>query len=61
MKKLLTYNEAFGKLEKIVSQLEGDDIPLDKLTDKVKEANELIAYCEVKLRDVESKLTQQTD
>ncbi len=59
MKKIPSYNEAFDKLEQIVGQLEGNDIPLDKLAEKVTEANELIAFCEGKLRNVENKLPQQ--
>ncbi|HQQ98639.1 MAG TPA: exodeoxyribonuclease VII small subunit [Cyclobacteriaceae bacterium] len=60
MKKILTYNEAFDKLEKIVGQLEGNDIPLDKLAEKVTEANELIALCENKLRNIENQFPQQS-
>lgn len=61
MKKDLTYNDALTKLEKIITQLEGDNVPVDKLADKVKEANELILYCEGKLRDVEFKLAEMKD
>lgn len=59
MKKILTYNEAFDKLEKIVGQLEGNDIPLDKLAEKVTEANELVVFCENQLRNIENQLPQQ--
>lgn len=59
MKKILTYNEAFDKLEKIVGQLEGNDIPLDKLAEKVTEANELVVFCENQLRKIENQLPQQ--
>jgi exodeoxyribonuclease VII small subunit len=60
MKKILTYNEAFDKLEKIVGQLEGNDIPLDKLAEKVTEANELVVFCENQLRNIENQLPQQS-
>ena len=60
MKKELTYNDAFLKLEELVEQLEGGDIPLDKLAAKVKQANELIAVCEGKLRGIESEIKEVT-
>jgi len=58
MKKELTYSEAYAKLEKLVEQLEGGDIQLDKLSVIVKQANELIAICEVKLRNIEKEVNQ---
>ncbi|HBK89655.1 MAG: exodeoxyribonuclease VII small subunit [Cyclobacteriaceae bacterium] len=60
MKKILTYNEAFDKLEKIVGQLEGNDIPLDKLAEKVTEANELVVFCENQLKNIENQLPKQS-
>jgi exodeoxyribonuclease VII small subunit len=50
----LSYSEAFASLEKIVEQIEDDTIQLDTLAEKVKEANELIQYCEAKLRSIET-------
>jgi exodeoxyribonuclease VII small subunit len=59
----LTYNEAYQKLSKLVDQIEDDKIQLDTLADKVKQAKELIDYCETKLRsidkDVETALTEK--
>ena len=54
----MTYSEAFSKLEKIVEQLEVGDIQLDKLTEKVKEANELISICEEKLRGIDKEVDE---
>ena len=56
MKNDLTYNEAFSKLEELVEQLEEGDIQLDKLSSKVKLANELITICEAKLRKIETEV-----
>ena len=53
MESKLTYNEALLKLGEIVEQIEDDSIMLDTLTEKVAEANELIRYCEAKLRTIE--------
>lgn len=52
MKSKQTYKEAYTKLEVLVEQLEDGNIPLDKLAEKVKEANEWIAVCEDKLRQI---------
>ncbi len=56
MKKKLTYNEAYTKLEELVEQLEEGNIPLDKLADNVKQANEWIAVCEDKLRQIQAEV-----
>ena len=59
MKNELTYSKAFSKLEGLVEQLEGN-IQLDKLSMKVKQANELIAICELKLRNIETEIEDST-
>jgi len=53
MESNLNYTEALSKLEEIVEQIEDDSIMLDTLTEKVAQANELIKYCETKLRTIE--------
>jgi exodeoxyribonuclease VII small subunit len=60
MKKELTYSEAFAKLEELVQELEDGNIQLDMLTEKVKQANELIGICEIKLRNVENGVKEAT-
>lgn len=64
MKNDLTYNKAFTELEKLVNEIENDNVPLDKLSDKVKKANEYINFCETKLRtfeaDIKKAVTQTT-
>ncbi|HRG79598.1 MAG TPA: exodeoxyribonuclease VII small subunit [Cyclobacteriaceae bacterium] len=49
----LTYNHAYNELSKLVDQIEDDKIQLDTLADKVKQAKELIDYCEMKLRSID--------
>jgi exodeoxyribonuclease VII small subunit len=60
MKKELTYSEAFAELEKLVGQLEEGDIQLDKLTTKVKQANDLIRICEAQLRSIDNEVKVAT-
>jgi exodeoxyribonuclease VII small subunit len=52
----LTYNEAFAQLEKLVHEVEDKDIQLDALASKIKRANELIQFCEQKLRGIEKDI-----
>lgn len=61
MKEDLTYSEAYSKLEKLVNQIERNDIQLDTLANKIREANELIKFCETKLRAIEKKVSEETD
>ena len=56
----LTYNKAYNDLSKLVDQIEDDKIQLDTLADKVKQANELIAICELKLRSIETDIKEST-
>ncbi len=56
MKEDLTYNEAYSKLEELVEEIESDTIQLDALATKVKQANELIKFCESKLRTIEKEV-----
>lgn len=60
MKNDLTYSLAFSKLEELVQQLEAGNTPLDQLTEKVKQANELIAICENKLRNIQAEIKDAT-
>ena len=52
----MTYNEAFDALEILVAEIETDDIQLDTLAEKVKQANELIKFCETKLRTIDKDI-----
>ena len=52
----IKYKEAFQRIEQIVSQIEGDDPDVDKLTDLVKEGLELLKYCKQHLRHTEEDL-----
>jgi len=59
MKTELTFDNAFSKLEKLVEQIEDENIQLDELAEKVKEANELIKYCETKLRTIVTDIDRE--
>ena len=58
-----TYSQAMERLEKIVRQSDNNELEIDVLAEKIKEANEIIAFCTEKLtkadREVE-KLLHET-
>lgn len=48
-KKKETYSQAMERLEKIVSQIDNNELEIDALAEKIKEANETFAFCSDKL------------
>lgn len=48
-KKKETYSQAIERLEKIVRQIDSNELEIDELSEKIKEANEIIAFCTGKL------------
>ncbi len=54
-----TYSQAMERLEKIVRQIDNNELEIDALAEKIKEANEIIAFCSDKLTkaDRKSKIT----
>ncbi len=44
-----TYSQAMERLEKIVRQIDNGELEIDELADKIREANEIIAFCSDKL------------
>ncbi len=55
-KKNQTYTEAIKNLEKIVRQIENNELDIDKLAEKIKEANEMIRFCEDKLTKADAEI-----
>ncbi|MCC6252527.1 MAG: exodeoxyribonuclease VII small subunit [Bacteroidia bacterium] len=51
----LSYENAFKELNKIIKDIEQDNVPLDQLTEKVKRANELINFCKNRLKLTEEE------
>ena len=45
----MTYSQAIKRLEEIVKLIESNQIEIDQLAEKIKEANQIIAYCTDKL------------
>ncbi len=55
-KKTETYAAAMARLEKIVSQIDSNQLDIDQLADSIKEANEIIAFCTAKLTKAEAEV-----
>lgn len=51
-----TYSQAIGRLEKIVRQIDDNELDIDILSEKIKEANEIIAFCAEKLTKVDREV-----
>ncbi len=64
-KKKETYAEAMARLETIVNQIDKNELDIDQLADKIKEANGIVAFCKEKLtraeQDVEKMLSDKTE
>lgn len=54
----LSYGNAFKELETILSQIENDEMDVDKLASQVKRAAALIKICKGKLRDTEKEIEE---
>ena len=50
------YEEGLKKLEGIVEEMEGDDLPLEKLLERYEEGTRLAKGCQAKLEDAELKI-----
>ena len=64
-KKKETYSQAMERLEKIVSQIDNNELEIDELAVKIKEANEIISFCSDKLtkadREVQKLLSDKQE
>ncbi|MDO4210092.1 MAG: exodeoxyribonuclease VII small subunit [Bacteroidales bacterium] len=52
----LTYENALSELEQIVSAVERGELPISELTVKLKRAQELLAFCQTQLTQVETDI-----
>lgn len=54
--KKISYNEAIQRIEKIIQQIENDDLDVDILSDRVKEVASLLKICKDKLHKTETEV-----
>ena len=55
-KKEFLFNDAVKEIEKILQTIETGNLDVDKLSDEVKRASELIKQCQKKLRSTEEEI-----
>ena len=55
-KKKETYSQAMARLETIVRQVDSNELEIDELVEKIKEANEIIAFCSEKLKKADDEI-----
>lgn len=51
-----TYAQAMEKLETIVAAIEKDELDIDQLSDKLQEAQKLVAFCKDKLYKTDEEI-----
>jgi len=54
--KALSYEAAVSRLEKLAAEMEDGNIAVDTLTDKLKEAQALLAFCKERLTKVDDEV-----
>ena len=54
----IKYSKAIAKLEEIIDKIENETIDVDELSDKVKEAVDLIRVCKSKIEKAELEVKQ---
>jgi exodeoxyribonuclease VII small subunit len=54
--KKLTFGEAVAEVERILADLEQDEVDIDRLSDEVKRAVELIQICREKLEKTDGEV-----
>jgi len=56
MSKQPSYSRALAELEQIISEIEGEDIDVDILAEKIKRAAFLVKFCKTRLRNAEEEV-----
>lgn len=51
-----TYSQAMEHLESIVRQMDSAELEIDALSEKIKEANEIITFCKNKLTKADEEV-----
>ena len=54
----MKYEEAIGQLEKIVRQMENNELEVDQLSEQLKRAQQLIQFCRDKLTKTDEEIRQ---
>lgn len=55
------YNKAIKRLEEIIEKIENEEVDVDELSEKVKEAVELITTCKERIEKAEMEVRRVVD
>lgn len=55
-KKEFSFNDAVGRIEEILKNIESGELDVDRLSAEVKTASELIRQCQKKLKSTEEEI-----
>ena len=61
MKEEMKYEEAMQRLETIVSQIENDELGIDELAARLKEAKQMLKTCRDKLTKTDKEIRKLLD
>lgn len=56
MSNSFSYEAAMAEIEKIIQNIQSEEVTLDQLSDMISRAKELYAQCDKKLRSVEKEI-----
>lgn len=56
MAKKISFDKAHEELQSILHELQNEETSIDKLSDKLKKAKNLVALCKTKLRTIEEEI-----
>ncbi len=57
----MKYEEAIATLETIARQLEQNELPIDRIADRLREAQKLVAFCRSQLVTVDAEIKKIID
>lgn len=57
----MKYEEAIKTLETIARQLEQNELPIDQIADRLREAQKLVAFCREQLLSVDQEIKKIID
>ncbi len=57
----MTYEEAIKKLETLVGEMEQGEVPIDKMAERLREAQQLILQCRKQLKAADEAIGQLLD
>lgn len=55
-KKKINYRDAITEIQEIIQRIEGEELDVDELSDKVKRVSELLKICKEKLHNTEQEV-----